>query len=793
MANDIKESVSLSLNQTGFDKGSADLRSYEGAERRAADGAELLARAQNVVERSTTRLGSRIAAFARSEMTEAERVLKRMTDGQALLETAQRRGLPVPDQMASTMARLNERYQRLTAESRGAAGAMALTRMESLALTYTFNDVVASLSSGISPMTIVMQQGGQVTQAFGGLRQTLEKLLPVLARYAAAGTAAGVVAAAFYEVISTYGEIQKINEGAASAGVSTDLFQIWLKHATALRIEAKAAEDAIIHAGKTLAGQVENFSALSLDSGQSRVTLRANNLSDVLGRDTRAKEMAAEARSLDDMHRAALQLVQDYYDASRELEAQGRSLDAAEAKTQAIQTATEVWGDAGRKVAEGIANGTLNIDEFAKKSSETSNIWSEEILNAQKEVDRMLGEANKHLGDVTIRSEEFAKICISIQGAWGDIVQKIANSVDLTGKMVKEWDKISATPWVWRAMQLGLDSASDMSRGASTTRPMTGRLIQIGDVTSEGRSIDDLQTSIPLPPERPSGLGTQAPRARRARAERSDEAERYVESLSKSVEVLQAEADAIGKSNREREIAIDLARAEEEAKKANRVLTEEEIANITRLAERRVELNKRIEGARESTRAANDQTRFFGEQALASIEGAILSAQRLDQVMQNVASAIAKAALQAALLGEGPLAGLFGTKGENGAAGGLAGLLAGGAKSLFAGFFDDGGTIMPGHFGVVGERRPELAFAGSTPLNIVPLSVAAAGAQRATGAAGAPIYMSFQNAPPVARQEERRTASGGRRIETVFAEQTAAALNSPMGQRALSGRKLRPI
>jgi hypothetical protein len=43
------------------------------------------------------------------------------------------------------------------------------------------------------------------------------------------------------------------------------------------------------------------------------------------------------------------------------------------------------------------------------------------------------------------------------------------------------------------------------------------------------------------------------------------------------------------------------------------------------------------------------------------------------------------------------------------------------AASLFSGFFADGGTIRPGHFGVVGERGPELAFAGTQPMQIAPM------------------------------------------------------------------------
>ena len=48
------------------------------------------------------------------------------------------------------------------------------------------------------------------------------------------------------------------------------------------------------------------------------------------------------------------------------------------------------------------------------------------------------------------------------------------------------------------------------------------------------------------------------------------------------------------------------------------------------------------------------------------------------------------------------------------------------AASLFGGFFADGGKLKPGQFGVVGERGPELAFAGSSPLNIMPNGAGAA-------------------------------------------------------------------
>lgn len=51
-----------------------------------------------------------------------------------------------------------------------------LTTFQMLTLQYTMNDIAASLASGASPFTILMQQGGQVTQAWGGLGNTLKAL-----------------------------------------------------------------------------------------------------------------------------------------------------------------------------------------------------------------------------------------------------------------------------------------------------------------------------------------------------------------------------------------------------------------------------------------------------------------------------------------------------------------------------------------------------------------------------------------------------------------------------------------
>lgn len=83
------------------------------------------------------------------------------------------------------------------------ANGTKLTRQEVLALNYTLSDVAASLASGASPFTILLQQGGQVRDSFGGFGPLFSKLggLITPARLAVGTFAAttATLAAAFYQ------------------------------------------------------------------------------------------------------------------------------------------------------------------------------------------------------------------------------------------------------------------------------------------------------------------------------------------------------------------------------------------------------------------------------------------------------------------------------------------------------------------------------------------------------------------------------------------------------------------
>ncbi|SNZ21728.1 phage tail length tape measure family protein [Cohaesibacter gelatinilyticus] len=111
----------------------------------------------------------------------------------------------------------------------------------------------------------------------------------------------------------------------------------------------------------------------------------------------------------------------------------------------------------------------------------------------------------------------------------------------------------------------------------------------------------------------------------------------------------------------------------------------------------------------------------------------------LDSLIQNLINATA----QAALFGNGPLAGLFGGKGGGGGGGMLGGLL-----SSFGGFFAKGGTLGAGQWGIAGENGPEPIMG---PANILPNSSMKGGGsssvviQLADGLIGSIIQENNQN------------------------------------------------
>lgn len=168
-----------------------------------------------------------------------------------------------------------------------------------------------------------------------------------------------------------------------------------------------------------------------------------------------------------------------------------------------------------------------------------------------------------------------------------------------------------------------------------------------------------------------------------------------------------------------------------------------------------------VAAAQQKTAAAqqaiNDAYAFGAQTLTNGIADAVVYGDSLTDSLRGVEQALAQAVLQATLLGQGPLAGIFGTAGAPGSVGGLFGSLASGAKGLFAGLFAEGGTLPAGSFGIAGEKGPELIQAGDTPLRVYPNKPATA-ASASAASAPAPVVNHFYVTTPDAGSFARSQA-----------------------------------
>lgn len=181
----------------------------------------------------------------------------------------------------------------------------------------------------------------------------------------------------------------------------------------------------------------------------------------------------------------------------------------------------------------------------------------------------------------------------------------------------------------------------------------------------------------------------------------------------------------------------------------------------------RAEQFELMESTKESAEVVEDEMSTFAKRAAENIQdqlGETLKdtlAGDFDDIAASWGNMLADMGRQiiAAKLAEAfDLEGILSGKGNTG--GGFSGLLSG-AKSLFGGFFADGGRPDPNKISIVGERGPELFVPNGVAGSIVP-----------NGAGGQPINVSISNnfSGSVSQADAKRAAA-------VIARDAVAAIN----------------
>ncbi len=192
-------------------------------------------------------------------------------------------------------------------------------------------------------------------------------------------------------------------------------------------------------------------------------------------------------------------------------------------------------------------------------------------------------------------------------------------------------------------------------------------------------------------------------------AEQQSEYDRELENLNKRILALGREKEALGLS------AFEAAKAEaahkllDAAKKDGTPITEELTRKIDEQSAAYARAKVALDEAKAAQQAYKDLQQFIGTSLSGFFSDIVSGGKNASEALMNLTKKLADAALQAALLGQGPLAGLFGMKGQNGNVGGLVGALFGGFGGLGGGgnryglpaMFDAGG-----YTGAGGKNAP---------------------------------------------------------------------------------------
>jgi hypothetical protein len=347
-----------------------------------------------------------------------------------------KRGAITAAEHAAAQGIAKQRFEQTSQAIKGVGGATTLTRQQLLTLQYTFNDVVASLGSGISPMTILLQQGGQVTQAFGGLRGTIATLgssIGVVGGVIAgvAVTVAGLTAAWVANDNSTRAvETALAGVGRASGGTAGDLERVAQSSAEAGKVSVAAARDmqvAFLRTGKVGADEMGRAIAIARNYAATlgvETKAAVDDLAKALADPARgADELNARLSFLDDRTRQYVRTLVDQNSRSEAqrviLNALGPALANAEQATNAFgrawnyvsRQAADAWDAIGKAVDRAVdgRNPAEELDLLKwQRDRLRENISGNVVPLMLPQVERRIAELERQLDEQQRRAAQIA-------------------------------------------------------------------------------------------------------------------------------------------------------------------------------------------------------------------------------------------------------------------------------------------------------------------------------------------------------------------------------------------------
>jgi hypothetical protein len=426
-----------------------------------------------------------------------------------------------------------------------------------------------------------------------------------------------------------------------------------------------------------------------------------------------------------------------------------------------------------------LEGGAKALEELARKAGEAGAILDSDVIAKAKDFDTAWNNAW-----ASFASNSKAAIISASQGLSGLLSQASAYLKSVNEANAAQSQSADRAARRDQARQMALGNAGGRAAvdaaQAAADRELRARFVSSEKdrsvtaplpATRPGRGVIETGKPTIIPPKGGGGGGGGGGKAEDEQAQAR--LDRYIETLMRQNSVLDAEIATFGKSNAEKRAAIELAKAQVDLAKLDEASRQTVIASLTKEIELSEQKRTKLAELKSAQQGLNDAQKFFGNAAVDALEDMIFNGAKAEDVIKNLTKSLAQAGLKALLLGEGPLAGLFGTKGSEGSAGGIFGALLKGA-TLFG--RATGGNVNAGQAYRVGERGPE-TFVPTSPGRIVPASTR-------SGSTYAPVF-----------QIDARGADAGAvaRIEASLKEQARSFNTRVAGaNRVGSVRSVRP-
>lgn len=639
---------------------------------------------------------------------------------------------------------------------------------------------MASLAASVSANALQMGTSLQalndnvarVNRAMSLLPTTRGGLVALTGTVLAIAAGAALMGQAVQQADDQLERFIKLGENAERAGVGVEFFQRFSEAAKDAKIEVAAVEAALKKAGQTVTPKFEQADPI-------RARLSDLFESGYLGNyQSQAIGQYRAANNNEDRIRAAVH-------AMRELRDLGEGLAA-------IDLAERLFGS---DVAERIRSGRLEIEAIIESlDRKRDDLVRQEEVERAAEFKERLAEAYQTIDEALHVSLALAEAGRAVNDIWLKIAETTAKAATVAGtyldkmldalKVAKEAQGVAGLQSPLAAKEPEEGQSLGATLGAVAGRGARGRTIY--DSPAGPDLPKGLIENAPLPPRRPLdvvlnpekyGIGVKPTGGSGAKdsKESLNAVETYINGLERSTAALKGEMDAIGLGNAERQVAINLARAEAIAKQNNIKLSDAEIQRIRETSKASVAARDAIDDAREK----QQQIRDVGAAALGGIVDGFRSGKSAAEVFAGTLDRIARKLEDLAI--NGLLDAAFGKSGETGG-GSLTGFISGLMKN-FGGGFAAGGNLPAGQWALVGEKGPELIGAAAMARTVIPNSAMvspAAGGGSTSSTINAPITVNMQGSSGDPAKDREAAAMTARAVEERMQHVARAAIEGAL-------------